>query len=63
MITELTKIFRARFGNTLTFLKKLKVEIKITGEIRQQPLSLSAKTLSIINHILPDGLYFEEHVT
>ena len=28
----------------------------------QQPLSLSAKTLSIINHILPDGLYFKEHV-
>ena len=28
IITELTKIFRATFGNTLTFLKKLKVEKK-----------------------------------
>ena len=37
--------------------------MKITEEIMQQSLSLSAKTLSIINHILPDGLYFEEHVT
>ena len=28
----------------------------------QQSLSLSAKTLSIINHILSDGLYSKEHV-